>query len=140
MVKYTCLYYGLIQSGLEFSGERRGGALGVGKFSTLSYQGHSAGELGLHYSQTRHAPLPRPSLGRIGGRGRGAPGRAGPAPAGTPGSGPPGSAGQGRAGKGRDGMERERKATEGAGGDDLPVPGLLAGASVRNSISIFYEK
>lgn len=46
----------------------------------------------------------------------------------------------GRAGKGRDGMEKERKAKEGAGGDDLPVPGLLAGASVRNSISIFYEK
>lgn len=37
-------------------------------------------------------------------------------------------------------MEKERKAKEGAGGDDLPVPGLLAGASVRNSISIFYEK
>lgn len=107
MVKYTCLYYSLIQSGLEFSGEGRGGALGFGKFSTLSYQGHSAGELGLYYSQTRNAPLPRPSLGRIGWRGRGGPsgeGRAGPGR--DPGIGP---AGLRRAGQGKEGMGWKRK-------------------------------
>lgn len=48
--------------------------------------------------------------------------------------------GIGPAGKGKDGKGQKIKEKEGAGGDDLLVPSPLAGAPVRNSISIFYEK
>lgn len=104
MVKYTCLYYSLIQSGLEFRGEGRGRALGVGKFPTLSSRGHGTGELGLCCSPKAARPLPGPSSGASAGGGGGRAGEAGgePAPVGTPGSGPPG----------KEGMEEERKEKE----------------------------
>lgn len=129
MVKYTCLYYSLIQSRLEFSGEGRGRALGVGKFLTLSSRGHGTGELGLCCSPRR--PVRPPALPR-------ADRPAGAAAGGTrPRPGP-----RDRARREGKGWKRKgkKKKKEGAGGDDLPVPSPLAGAPVRNSISIFYEK
>lgn len=122
MVKYTCLYYSLIQSGLEFSCEGRGRAPGAGKFSPLFFfPGVTAPENWGYVAVAAARPGPQPFRRRSAARGEA--GSGGPGP--DPGSGP---------------TEGEEREGEGGGGGDLPVPSPLAGAPVRNSISIFYEE
>jgi len=93
LVKYTCLYYSLIQSGLGFSG-RGGGALRGLESSLPLFPGHGPREL-----EVTLAP------------GGGAEGRAR-----TPGSGPPGRerVEEGGIGKGR---KRKREVKERKKGD-----------------------